>query len=279
MVLAGDRIGVPLLITSPQNRRVKDAIRLDKRGDRDSRRVTRVEGVREVAKALAAGVIPEEAFVCPEIARQPALQPALERLAELDASRQTRLYEVTAEVFARLAVREESGGAVLVVPYLDRDLGSLTPGDVPFFCVVEGVEKPGNLGAILRSADGAGVDAVIVTASSTDLHNPNVIRASLGAFFTVQLCDAPAPELLGFLRTHDIRIVAADPLGESAYTEADLRGPVAVVMGSEAHGLSDFWRREADVRVHIPMRGSVDSLNLATATALLLYEVVRQRGV
>ncbi len=268
-----------LQISSVQNPKVREAARLDKRSERDERRVTRVEGVREVSRALESGVIPVEAFFCRDLLLGSDAAAAVARLETLDRDRRTRLYEVTPEVFARLAVREESGGIVLVVPYLPGDLSRLTISPNPFLCVVEGVEKPGNLGAILRSADGAGVDAVVVTDPNTDLHNPNVIRASLGAFFTVPICEAPAGETLDFLRSHNVRVVAAHPDAELLYTAADLRGPIALVLGSEAAGLSAQWRSEAHLLVRIPMLGRIDSLNLATATALLLYEALRQRSL
>src|SRR5690606_15265612 len=189
------------------------------------------------------------------------------------------LLEVTPEIHARLAVREESGGIVLVIPYLARTLHDLPLRTTPFLAVIEGVEKPGNLGAILRTADAAGVDGVIVTAGATDLHNPNVVRASLGTLFSVPVCEADPAQSIVFLRERGIRIVCATPEATHVYTKADMREGVAVVLGSEAFGLGEAWRAAADATVRIPMHGAADSLNLATAAALLLYEVVRQRSV
>ncbi len=265
-------------ISSPQNERIKDVARLEKRAERDRRRLTLVEGAREASRALAAGIVPVEAYLCRARAHAPETAAAIDALERLDAARRTRLYEVTPEVFARMAVREESGGLLLVIPYLQHTLDSLPQNDPAFLAVIEGVEKPGNLGAILRTADAAGVDGVIVSAGATDLHNPNVVRASLGTLFTVPLCEAPPPETIAWLRARRIAIVATLPDAPTRYTAVDLRRPTAVVMGSEAHGLSDPWRSAADALVSIPMHGAADSLNLATATALLLYEVVRQRA-
>lgn len=266
-------------IESPQNPRIKATARLERRSERDARGVTRVEGAREVLRALEAGVVPVEAFVCDEIVRGGSLEAAVPLLTELDASRRTRLYTVPAAVFARLAMREESGGVVLVVPYHNLQLADLPLGEAPLLCVVEGVEKPGNLGAILRTADAAGVDGVIVSEGATDLHNPNVVRASLGAWFTVPLCEAPIADTFAFLKERHIQIVAADPYGERLFTDVDMTRPVAIVLGAEDTGLSAAARQSADVLVRIPMRGQMDSLNLSTSAALLLYEVMRQRGI
>jgi TrmH family RNA methyltransferase len=187
------------------------------------------------------------------------------------------LFEVTPEVFARLAYREGSDGLLLVIPYLDRALSQIPLSTTPFLCIIEGVEKPGNLGAILRTADAAGVDGVIVCSGATDLHNPNVVRASLGALFTVPVAECTSAEAIDWLHEHDIRIVATTPEAPISYFNTDLTGPTAVVMGNEAHGLGEAWLAAANEAVSIPMHGAADSLNLATATALLLYEVVRQR--
>lgn len=267
---------MPIHLTSSHNPHIKAALRLEKRSERAQRRLTLVEGVREVSRALAVGVVPVEAFVCPELVDHSLLGGALAQLARLDAERRTHLFTVTPEVFAKLAVREESGGVVLVIPFLDATLDHLPLRAKPFFAVIDHPEKPGNLGAILRTADAAGVDGVIVC-GGVDLHNPNVVRASLGALFTVPVAEASATEAIDWLKARRIRLVATTPDASTRYTTIDLTGPVAIVMGSEAEGLSPQWLAAADERVMIPMAGYIDSLNLATATALLLYEVVRQR--
>ena len=267
---------MPTHLTSPHNPHIKTALRLEKRSERAQRRLTRVEGVREVSRALDAGIVPVEAFVCPELVDHSQLGGALAQLARLDAERRTHLFTVTPEVFAKLAVREESGGVVLVTPFLDTRLDHLPQRDPSFFAVIDRPEKPGNLGAILRTADAAGVDGVIVC-GGVDLHNPNVVRASLGALFTVPVAEAGAAESTAWLTAHGIRIIATTPDAVTRYTAVDLTGPVAIVMGSEAEGISAPWLAAADERVMIPMAGYIDSLNLATSTALLLYEVVRQR--
>jgi len=271
-----------LSIASPTNPRIKAVVKLADRRTRDAARRTVVEGVREVGLALAAGLAPVEAYVCPELIAGPEAERAARHLVGLAASGMTELFYVSPPVFEKIAYRGNSGGLLLVIAYPNPSLDALTFRAAPFVVVVEEAEKPGNLGAVLRTADAAGIDALIVPtlpgSSWTDLHNPNVIRASLGAYFTVPTVAAPAGEAIAWLRRRGIALVATTPAAETLYTAADLTGPVAVVMGSEAWGLSETWLAAADVRVRIPMAGQVDSLNLSAATALLLYEVVRQRG-
>lgn len=268
-------------ISSLQNPRVKNVVRLANRRQRDQQHLTVVEGVREAGQALAAGIIPQEAFWCPDLAEGVEALGVLAQLQQLARTGQTRLYEVTAAVYAKIAYRGESGGVILVIPYRNQGLADLPLGSPPFVAVIEGAEKPGNVGAILRTADGAGVDALLLAGDArerTDAHNPNVTRASLGASFTVPVVAAETDEIVVWLREHGMAIVATTPAAERVYTAVDLTGPVAIVMGSEALGLGPGWLAAADVRVRIPMAGRIDSLNLSVATALLLYEVVRQRS-
>jgi len=273
---------MPLLISSLQNPKVKDVVQLSKRSRRDSQRETVVEGVREAALALDAGIVPRAAFVCPELVGDdaasvlPSARRVVARLERLDRAHRSLLFEVTPEVFAKLAVRADSGGIVLVIPYLERSLDDLRFRGTPFVIVVEEVEKPGNLGAILRTADAAGADAVIVCGGA-DVHNPNVVRASLGALFTVAVVQTTSHDATTWLRGHHIRIVAASPAADTIYAHLDLTGPTAIVLGSEADGLSRNWLDVADSLVRIPMSGRVDSLNLSASAAILAYEVVRQR--
>ncbi|GAB4255924.1 TrmH family RNA methyltransferase [Deferrisoma sp.] len=264
-----------MFLQSPQNPRIKAVARLlASRRHRDRERLTVVEGLREVRRCLDAGWVPREAYAC-EARLGAEGRDLLDRLEALGVP----VFRVSAPAYARIAYREESGGIVLVVPYADTALARLAPPDPAFLVVVEGAEKPGNVGAILRTADAAGAHGLILCGEGTDLHNPNVIRASLGTRFLVPCAEAPTPEVIAWLRARGIRTVAATPEADTPYTAADLTGPVAVVTGSEAHGLSAAWREAADRKVRIPMFGAADSLNLATATALLLYEVVRQRGL
>lgn len=265
-----------MLITSPSNPRIKNVVRLTtNRRHRDQEQLTVVEGSREVRRCLDAGIVPREIYICPELV---ALgdQDIADRLSQYPIHN-TQYTTVPPEIFAKIAVRSDSGGILLVIPYTQTALDDLPLSAIPFLVVVEGAEKPGNVGAILRSADAAGVDGLILCAGGTDLHNPNVIRASLGTRFTVPCTEAPTAEVLAWLRQRGIAAVAATPDGAAVYTKTDLTGPVAIVTGSEAEGLSQEWLAGADARVTIPMRGVADSLNLATSTTILLYEVVRQR--
>lgn len=266
-----------LQISSLQNSRIKNLVKFTKRHARDEQRITVVEGAREISHALDAGVIPLEVYCCPTLLDAEG-RALFARLTLLAAAQPTlMLFEVTAAVFAKIAYRGDSGGLLLVIPYIDRPLAALPLRTPPFVVVIEGVEKPGNLGAILRTADAAGVDAVVVCAGATDLHNPNVVRASLGALFTLPIAAATTSEVLTWLQQQQIHAIAASPHGTITYTKVALTDGVAIVMGSEALGLSAAWLAAATAVVTIPMRGQLDSLNLSAATAVMLYEVVRQR--
>ena len=268
---------MPIAISSTQNNHIKGLLKLAKHSERDQRRVTLVEGERECAHALAAGIVPLEAYVCPPLLGNSGHQ-LVERLALLGKKRQTLVIEVTPDLFAKIAYRGDSGGILLVIPYLNYHLNTFNPPAPAFIAVIEGIEKPGNLGAILRTADAAGVQAVIVTAGVTDIHNPNVVRASLGALFTVPVFESPVAETIRWLSARHIQMIAATPETTQPYTAIDYRLPTAIVMGSEANGLGAQWREAASALVTIPMFGKMDSLNLSTSTALMLYEVVRQRS-
>lgn len=277
---------MPTTISSRQNNRIKEIAKLSKRRQRDERQLTVVEGSREVERALASGITPVEAYVCPQLC---ANQTIRQQIDALETAGQMRIYELSPDLFEKIAYREESGGVLLVVPYFSKELSAIALAQPAFIAIVEGVEKPGNLGAIMRTADGAGVDAVITcsppqhssgshSSSGTDVHNPNAIRASLGTIFHIPLVQTSTAAAIEWLQQHNVQIVATTPEGATPYHEIDMRVPTAVVMGSEAHGLSDAWLNAADQRAVIPMHGIADSLNLSTSTALLLYEVVRQRG-
>ncbi len=272
---------MPVPISSLQNHHIKNLVKLQNRRQRDSQQLMLVEGVREAALALANGFTPVEAYLCPELINGAAATAVAEQLAHLEKSDRCALFTVSPAVFAKVAYRGESGGILLALPYWTRPLESIRLSPVPFLVIVEGGEKPGNLGAILRTADAAGVDAVLLseteTGEGTDLFNPNVVRASLGALFTVPVTAVPARQLISWLRQHQIQIAAATPSGTMLYTAVNLQQPVALALGNEANGLSQMWLDAADRQLVIPMHGQLDSLNLSVSTALLLYEVVRQR--
>jgi RNA methyltransferase, TrmH family len=265
-------------ITSLQNPRVKNVVRLSNRRHRDRLGQTVVEGVREASLALKKGVVPVEAFLCPDYLDESEGQALM---LHLDPN-QTRIYEVTPAIFDKMAYRSGSGGILLVIPYLNLTLDDLPVKENSLFAVVDGAEKPGNLGAILRTADAAGLDALLLTGAEgqgTDIHNPNVIRASLGAFFTVPVVTATREEVFYWLRKNGVTTVATTPEAEKEFTAVSYIGPITIIMGSEADGLGSEWLDAADSLVKIPMLGQVDSLNLSVSTALMLYEALRQRAL
>jgi RNA methyltransferase, TrmH family len=263
-------------ITSLTNPRVKSAVRLRDRRERERSRLTIVDGAREIHRAIDAGVRVETAFVAPDLLRTPEAQSAADRLRGLGV-----VTETSSPVLAKIAFGERSEGVVAIVETPTQtlaDLGTEPPSD-PLIVVVEGIEKPGNLGAVLRSADGAGAAAVIVADPLTDPFNPNAIRASLGTIFARPVVSATSEETLAWLIGRGVRPVAALVDAGLRYTDVELTGPLAIVLGSEAHGLSATWRTAAATAVTIPMAGAADSLNVSIAAAVLLYEAARQRSV
>jgi TrmH family RNA methyltransferase len=279
----------PELITSRQNPRIKELVKLRDRGPRDEAGLFLVEGYREILRALENGATLSELYYSPAWFLGENETALIERAGAAGA----RLFEVSKEAFVKVAYRERPDGLLAVAPQWKRTLADLknvkgsgpefcTPvqnsGPDPFLLVVEAIEKPGNLGTILRSADAAGCHGVIVCDPVTDLFNPNVVRASTGVLFSVPCVVEEGPAVLAWLRENRIRTIATTPAAATLYSEADLRGPLAVVMGGEQYGLSEFWLRNADLAVRIPMAGQADSLNVAMATIVTLFEAVRQRG-
>lgn len=260
-------------ITSLQNPKIKEAGHLRDRKTRKETGLFLIEGYREILRATQAKRKIQTLFFCPEFF-----------LGENEAAliQEHKAIECTKEVFAKLSYRDRPDGLLAVAPQTHRSLEELgqllaqkkTP---PFLVVAESIEKPGNLGTILRSCDAAGVDGVIVCDPTTDIHNPNVVRSSVGTLFTQFVVESHLEDTLRFLKTHGIAIAAATPHADQLFTEADFTGPVAIAVGTEQIGLTDAWMEKADIRVRIPMFGIADSLNVASATTLVLYEVVRQR--
>jgi RNA methyltransferase, TrmH family len=265
---------IPVL-TSAANPRVRAAIALRERRQRDLTGLTLIDGARELRRALDAGVAVVEAFVCEPLLAGLDARAALDRLRE-DG---TTIRPVSEAVFARLAFGERAEGLVAVVHIPSTALADIELPDDPLVVVIEGVEKPGNVGAVLRSADGAGADAVVAAASRTDLFNPNAIRASAGTMFTVPTGAGSTHDVLAWLRDRGVRIVAARVGAGRRYTEADLTGPLAIVLGAEADGLTDAWAVDGIEAINLPMLGVADSLNVSISAAILLYEARRQRGL
>ena len=261
------------VITSTKNPRVVAAVALRDRRARDAAGLTLVDGVRELSRALAAGARVAEVFV-----DESALDD--DGTAVLTAARAAgaAITPVGTAVLGRLAYGDRSEGVVGTVAIPDLDLAGLTLPPDPLLVVLEAVEKPGNLGAVLRSADGAGADAVILADARTDAFNPNAVRASIGTIFAMPLAAAPSREVRAWLTAAGIRILAARVDAAVDYTEADLSGACAIVLGSEAEGLTGAWSGDGVTAIRLPMLGVADSLNVSITAAVLLYEARRQRG-
>ena len=261
-------------VRSLQNARIKAVVRLlrDAAARRESG-LTVVEGSREVARAMESGWAPEDVYVCLDQADETA------RALAIDAERRgVRVFRCSVEAFEKMSYRENPDGLLAVGPLAARGLDDLVLPEDALLLVTEKMEKPGNLGALLRTADGAGVDAVIVCDPATDLGNPNLIRASIGTVFYLPIALAVSEDTVRWLNERGVRMVTTEPGAELLHTAADLTGSVAIVVGAEDAGLSAVWTDHADVRVRIPMLGRNDSLNVSAAAAILLYEAVRQRG-
>lgn len=257
-------------ITSLQNPWIKETIQLRDRRSRDEKGSFLIEGYRELHRAVQAGWKIDVVFYCPEWFLGSNEHSLL-------SSAQCRLQECSKEVFAKLSYRDRPDGILAVAPQVHKSLQDFSISANPFLLVAESIEKPGNLGTILRSCDAAGVDGVLVCDRTTDIYNPNVVRSSVGTVFTVPIIETSSQDAIAFLRKNKIAIAAATPHGDREYTQADFQIPLAIAMGTEQYGLSDLWMNQADAQVRIPMLGIADSLNVASATTLLLYEVVRQR--
>jgi TrmH family RNA methyltransferase len=260
-------------LTSVKNPRVRAALALRDRRARDEAGMTLVDGARELGRAVAGGVRVTEVFVADSLLDD-------EARVVLDEARRAGavIQRATAGVLDRLSYGDRSEGLVAVVRVPDQSLRALTPAQPALVVVLEHVEKPGNLGAVLRTADAAGADAVIVADPRTDLFNPNAIRASLGTIFAVPVAAGTSAEVRAWLDGAGVRILAARVDAAVAYTSVDLRDPVAIVLGSEAEGLTPAWDGDGVIPISLPMLGVGDSLNVSITAAVLLYEARRQRG-
>ncbi len=261
-------ISVMEKITSLQNERVKRIIKLQRKASvRREEGLTVIEGAREVSRAMENGWLPTELWLCSELGSD---KPRID-------SNEHECFQCARAVFEKISYREGPDGVLAVGPLVGKTLAELKLPKSPLILVAEGLEKPGNVGALLRTADGAGADAVIVCDPATDLNNPNVIRASIGTLFYLPVAEATAEETLAFLKGKGVKILSAVPDANAVYTDVDLTGPVAIVVGAEDKGLSNVWKTGADLNVKIPMLGKNDSLNVSVSAAILLYEAVRQR--
>lgn len=279
-------------ITSAQNPKIKELLALqEKSRARREKGLFVVEGRRELGHCLDAGYKARTIFVCMEILGEDGLAEILGNDSPAGISGKTSAHsgsrtnggkvpdiiEIPPALYEKVAYRGGTEGVIAEIYTKDTRLEDLVLGKEPLIMVLESVEKPGNLGAVLRSADAAGADAVIICDPLTDLYNPNLIRASIGAVFTRQVVAASSEETVKWLKDKGIKILTAQLQDSEWYYDTDMRGGVAIVMGTEATGLTDFWRKAADAHIRIPMLGSLDSLNVSVSAAILLYEAVRQR--
>ena len=283
-------------ITSAQNRKVKELLTLvEKSKARSAAGLFVVEGQRELGHCLDAGFIPETLFICGEVmavqnnavngAKTGHLAENIEGKDGFDAlvakaealNPRLGVVQIPAFLYEKVAYRGSTEGIIAEVHSVPRALEDLRLGESPLVMVLESVEKPGNLGAVLRSADAAGADAVIVCDPLTDIWNPNLIRSSVGAVFSVPVAVCTSADAIAFLKKRGIRILTAQLQDSEWYYDTDMTGATALVMGTESTGLTQAWRDSADAHIKIPMLGRLDSLNVSVSAAVLLYEAVRQR--
>ncbi len=263
------------IITSAQNPKIKALLALQqKSSERRKTGLFVVEGQRELMHCVEAGMEVDTIFHCPQLESSTSSDTPM----SVDSVRATRgIYEVAEHVYNKVAYRGGTEGVIAEVKTPARSITDLHLSETPLIVVLESVEKPGNLGAVLRSADAAGADAVVVCDPLTDLYNPNLIRSSIGAIFTVPCVACSTDECIDFLKSNDIRILTAQLQDSQLYYDTDMTCGTAIVMGTEATGLTDTWRKAADAHIRIPMNGRLDSLNVSVSAAILLFEAVRQR--
>lgn len=259
-------------ITSLQNPRVKQILQLSKARERREQYLVAMEGAREIGLAIDAGYQPDTLYICQEIYAKSEYPDLIYRIPI------QKQIEIAPAVFEKLAYREGSDGLIALIHPKGHNLGSIILPPNPFIIVLEAVEKPGNLGAILRTADAAKADAIIICDPGTDLYNPNTIRSSVGCLFTVPIAICASEEVYRWMKANHIHSFAAELKASKWYHECDFSGPSAIILGTEADGLTDYWLKNADTCIKIPMRGKIDSLNVSVSTAVLTFEAMRQRG-
>ena len=259
-------------ISSLQNPKIKHIVKLTKASERKKYAEFVIEGIREIELAISAGYEIKSIFYEPEIVLRNKRYDLIKKLES-----KAEIYELGSEAFSKIAYREGTEGFLAIAAQKLNTLGNLFPGKNPLFLIIESVEKPGNLGAILRTADAAALDGVIVCDPLTDIYNPNLIRSSLGCVFTVPIAICSSREAYDFMIKHEVKIFATTLQCNSNYQDEDFTGPCSFVMGTEATGLSGFWREKAFKEIKIPMLGMIDSLNVATASAIFVFEALRQR--
>lgn len=258
------------LITSPQNPKIKNILSLEKARERKRQNVFIIEGLKELSLAVEGTYNLHSIFFCPEIVSAETVLAIVPR--------ENLLVPVQQAVFEKIAYRDSTGGIIALAEQKQHALQNIQLRKDPLVLILEAVEKPGNLGAILRTSDAANVDAVIICDPQTDFYNPNVIRSSVGCIFTTQLASATSAHTIQWLKQNNIRIFATHLHASKPYYEIDYTLPSAIVMGTESTGLSDTWVQQSEASIIIPMQGKIDSMNVSTAAAVIVFEATRQRG-
>jgi rRNA methylases len=257
-------------LSSARNPKIKELLLLMERSkQRREQGLFVIEGVREISAAVKAGYEIESTFFLP--------QSAGEELALKVSAK--HIFSLTQPLYAKIAYREGTEGIIAIAKYKEKRLADIRLSENPLIIVLESVEKPGNLGAVIRTADGVDADAVIICDPLTDIFNPNIIRSSLGGVFACNICACNSEDAYEWLTRNNIRIFTTELQASKWYHDSDLSGATAVVMGSESSGLKSFWKERAAERIKIPMRGEIDSLNVSVSTAVICYEALRQRSV
>jgi rRNA methylases len=264
-----------LIITSPANARLKSLVALRRRRAREDAGLTLIEGYGELSLALDAGVVPRTLYYCPELMLNASVElDVVGRVQALGSD----IQQLGRAAFEKVAYREGPDGFLAVVDSVVRTCADLRVGPTPLVLLCQGVEKPGNLGAMLRTADAAGVEAVVAADPVTDWGNPNLVRASKGTVFSVPVASDSTDETLKWLSDNGIELAATTPDTDLDYTDVDYTGPIAIAVGAEKYGLTDEILAAAAYRIRIPMAGRANSLNVAASAAIVIYEAVRQRG-
>ncbi len=266
-------------ITSAQNAKIKELLALqEKSKERRKKGLFVVEGRREIIHCVEAGYEPHTFFICRDIITEKEFDSILGAVEENFCGKMCQIIEIPQHLYDKVAYRGGTEGVIAEMHCKEMSLDSLKLKKNPLVVVLESVEKPGNLGAVLRSADASGVDAVIVCDPLTDMYNPNLIRSSIGAIFTVPVATATSEEAIAWLKSNGIKIYTAQLQDSEWYYDTDMKGGTAIVMGTEATGLTNVWRKAADAHIKIPMLGRLDSLNVSVSAAILMFEAVRQRN-
>lgn len=260
------------MLTSKDNQKIKDIIKLRKSSKRKKDDLIIVEGRKEIDLALKSGLKPEQLFYSLEFEKEASFP-------QWSVTNFVEVIEVSQDIFAKIAFRETPDGYLATFKPHRLSLGEVILSPSPFIVILESVEKPGNLGAILRTCDAANVDAVIIADQRTDIYNPNVIRASLGTVFTEQIVSDSFENIIKWLELNKIQTFATTPATNLKFTDVDFSAPTAILIGTEHEGLSSKWLESADFKIKIPMKGKMDSLNASVSAGIVIYEVVRQRGL